>query len=230
MRKTIARELMKKVKDDYAIIASEFDNTRKHGWTDFEVFDGFLKDGIKVLDIGCGNGRLKDYLESKANIEYYGVDNNEKFIEIAKKRNGNFEVGDFLNLPYPDNYFDLVLSVAAFHHIPSDFYRSEALKEVSRVMKPKSTGIFLVWNLFQKKYRKLRRKSLLRFWLSFGKYGLHDLFVPWANKANRYYYAFTKNKLIKTFKDFKVLDLDLTTSKKNYYIIFQADDETKKQG
>ncbi|MFA6528834.1 MAG: class I SAM-dependent methyltransferase, partial [Candidatus Gracilibacteria bacterium] len=170
MKESTAKQLLEKVKSDYTEIAEDFDMTRRCNWQDFSVFDEYLKDGLNVLDIGCGNGRLMDYLKQKAQVDYYGVDNNEKFIEIAKKRAASFKVGDFLSLPYPDSGFDLVLSVAAFHHIPSEEFRLKALHEVARIMKPGTYGIFLVWNLWQRKYFFAFIKSLLRFFVSFGKY------------------------------------------------------------
>ena len=235
MRDTIARELLQKVKQDYAEIAGDFDLTRRGNWEDFKVFDDYLargvtnididfantkSNGLKVLDIGCGNGRLKDYVGDKA--EYFGTDNSKEFVEIAKERGDHFKVGDFLSLPYPDSEFDLVVSVAAFHHLPTKKLQLQALSEVARVMKPDAQGVFLVWNLWQRKYFRLFLKTVLRFLASFGKYGLRDFFVPWAKKTDRYYYAFTKRTLKKVLKKsgFKVQKVSLAPSKKNYYIVF----------
>lgn len=219
MRDSTASELLEKVKQDYSEIAADFDKTRRGDWADFKVFDEYL--GGKMLDIGCGNGRLKDYIGGRG--EYFGVDNNEKFIEIAKKRGGDFKVGDFLSLPYPDEEFDLVLSVATFHHLPSRKLQLEGLSEVARVMKPGARGVFLVWNLWQKKYMRFFFKTVLRFLLSSGKYGLHDFFVPWAKKTDRYYHAFTQRELKRLFKksSLKVEKLSLTPSRKNFYIVFK---------
>ncbi|PIX02803.1 SAM-dependent methyltransferase, partial [bacterium (Candidatus Gribaldobacteria) CG_4_8_14_3_um_filter_42_11] len=41
-----------------------------------------VKDGDKVLDVGCGNGRLVKAFENKK-ISYLGVDNSEKLIKLA---------------------------------------------------------------------------------------------------------------------------------------------------
>lgn len=215
MKDSTASELLHKVKMDYAEIANDFDMTRKGNWKDFEVFDPYLEKGMKVLDIGCGNWRLKDYFGDK--VEYFGCDNNEKFIEIANERGDHFKVGDFLDLPYPDNHFDLVVSVAAFHHIPSVKLRKKALKEVKRVMKNDATSVFLVWNLWQKKYLKVIFRSCLRFIATSGKYSLCDFFVPWGKKVKRYYHAFTKRELRRLFKS----EVGLTKSRKNFYIVFK---------
>ena len=48
-----------------------------------------------ILDVGCGFGDLCRFLEKKKlNVKYHGVDINQDFIDVAKKRNpnGKFEV------------------------------------------------------------------------------------------------------------------------------------------
>ncbi|EKD48271.1 MAG: methyltransferase type 11 [uncultured bacterium] len=226
MKDSTARELLNKVKYDYSNIAVDFDATRRCGWQDFEIFDKYLIENISVLDIGCGNGRLKEYLDKKTFVKYRGADNNQKFIDIAKRKGDFFDIGDFLSLPYPDSSFDLALSIAAFHHIPSRKLRLDALHEVKRIMKDGGRGVFLVWNLWQVRYFGLFMRVLLRFIFRFGKYGFCDFFVPWKATSgiviNRYYYAFSRRELEKLFTDagFKVEKVGLTPSGNNYFVSF----------
>lgn len=74
-------------------------------------------DGKSILDIGCGMGDILPYIYSKApNFEYLGVDRNEDFINIAKKRyeGHNFRVFD----PFKENLgqtFDVVILCGAMN-------------------------------------------------------------------------------------------------------------------
>ncbi|KKK69936.1 hypothetical protein LCGC14_2929040, partial [marine sediment metagenome] len=40
----------------------------------FEYFNKFIKDGDFLLDVGCRDGALREYLKDKKKINYYGID------------------------------------------------------------------------------------------------------------------------------------------------------------
>jgi Methylase involved in ubiquinone/menaquinone biosynthesis len=146
-----ARDLLKKTKEDYDSIAQDFSRTRQSFWKELEMLKDYVKEGEKVLDIGCGNGRLFQILKDK-NIEYTGIDFSKNLIELAKKKypEGNFLVANALNLPFKENTFDKVFLIAVLHHIPSKELRSQVLKEAKRVLKPQGLLILTVWNLGKK--------------------------------------------------------------------------------
>jgi len=112
------------------LIAEDFSRTRRYLWPDFQSLAEYIKPQDKVLDLGCGNGRLIELLGDKE-IDYLGVDNVQNFIEIAKKKYPaySFQVADALSLPFADNSFDKVCSIAVLHHIPSEELRLKFLEE-----------------------------------------------------------------------------------------------------
>lgn len=105
MNKQKMQKILEQTKGFYNEIASDFSDTRGHWWRGFGDFARYVKPGDKVLDIGCGNGRMAEiFADSK--IEYLGIDNSEELIKIARERfKGKpwvkFEVGDILDFIPP---------------------------------------------------------------------------------------------------------------------------------
>lgn len=211
MKAKTAKELLKKVEEDYSKIAPEFDETRKFLWPEFEFFKKHLKNNLTILDFGCGNGRLYELFE---NINYIGIDNNKEFIRLAQKNypSAKFVLGDLIEMP-PTYQADLIFSIAAFHHVPSLALRKKSIQILKQNLKQDGLLILTVWNLFQKKYFKYILKSIFNFLIKFGKYDWNDTFIPWGKSGiKRYYHAFTPNELKKLFKNnsFEILEMFYT--------------------
>lgn len=121
--------------------AAESNNLRNDWICDKNVSDKqcldlilpYLKPGT-ILDLGCGIGRL---------TQGYGTDISPKMLEIAMKLHPDNEyvLGDGHNLPYPDETFDNIFSMAMFQHTPNKT-KQTYIKEVYRVLKP--GGVFRV--------------------------------------------------------------------------------------
>ncbi len=100
-----------------------------------------IKAGSRVLDVGCGQGRSLDFL-ARATFpgEVYAIDIEEIQVAAAEKldRESNLKntfvtVGNALELPFEDEFFDLVHFNVTLAHIPDTL---KALAEVKRVLKP----------------------------------------------------------------------------------------------
>jgi len=196
MEREYAEYLLKKTKEDYNLIAEDFSRTRWDIWPEFKIFRDFITEGDKILDVGCGNGRLLEILKDKK-INYTGVDISEKLVEVAKKRypQNSFLVADNLNLPFLDNNFDKVFSVAVLHTIPSQSLRKKAIFELKRVLKPEGLLFITVWDMWRKDtFPLLLKHSFLKL-IGKSKLDFGDAFVPWSNKTKRFYHFFTKKEL-----------------------------------
>lgn len=98
--------------------------------------------GEKVLDVGCGTGRLTfGATEQAPAAELHGIDASPEMIEVArrkargKKADIDFRIAVIEDLPFADGEFDLVLSGFMLHHLPDDVKKS-GIAEVARVLKP----------------------------------------------------------------------------------------------
>lgn len=100
-----------------------------------------IKAGDYVLDVGCGVGATPVYLAKTIGCRVMGVDILPRMLDHARdlaEKNGvsnitKFKTADAQELPFPDNYFDTVIteSVTAF---PED--KQRAVNEYARVLKP----------------------------------------------------------------------------------------------
>lgn len=142
----LVREVARKFDKEF------FDGDRDYGyggfvynpkyWTDVvKDFSNFyeLKNGSKILDVGCAKGfMLYDFKKLNKEFNVYGVDISNYAIEHSLEEVKNsLKVADARYLPFPDDYFDLVISINTVHNLDIEGC-SDALREIQRVTKKNS--------------------------------------------------------------------------------------------
>ena len=118
------------------------------GNIDIYLFDqiqkGRFAPEMKILDAGCGGGRNIIYF-MREGFNVFAVDQNPEAIEqvkyISKVLNTNLPTENFQfslieKMPFPDNYFDWIISNAVLHFAESNKQFYEMLNEMWRVLKP----------------------------------------------------------------------------------------------
>jgi 2-polyprenyl-3-methyl-5-hydroxy-6-metoxy-1,4-benzoquinol methylase len=123
---------------DLGLIASPKRRWWNHYWTMYSVFQNMHLVGKSVLVDGCGFGN--DALSLAAmGASVWGNDLSPESVDIARRRAEklgmtavNFDVSPCENLPYADNFFDVIVFVDILHHV--DIPR--AIAEAKRVLKP----------------------------------------------------------------------------------------------
>lgn len=107
---------------------------------------------VRVLDIGCGNGRNSIFLAKEFNAKGLGFDISKEAVVLAKKAMGknppfSFVPGDIASpLPAEDGTIGLVLDLMVSHCL-ADKERELYLKELVRVLEP---GGVVLWKSFLK--------------------------------------------------------------------------------
>lgn len=144
--------------DGYDLYADSYER-------DYEYLNSFENDvlfkllgkpeGQKVLDAGCGTGRLIRFIRDNGG-KVTGCDVSERMLGIARKRfpDAEFEQAGIERLPFTDGSFDLVIATFVIVHLKD---LNKAFAEVYRVLR--DGGTFIFTNINQRKAPKLELKN-----------------------------------------------------------------------
>ncbi|HNV97684.1 MAG TPA: class I SAM-dependent methyltransferase [bacterium] len=144
------------------------------------------KNGLKILDAGCGDGFFEYSVNNKNHI--FGVDYSEKAIEFAKIFNNSSTSKEFFcqsieTTNFPDNYFDVVVNLAVFEHIEPEKCQN-VLEEFGRVLKSDGELIMAI----PTKNLSIPKKHYRHF-----DYNEIELILKEKNfSIKNYYYVFNK--------------------------------------
>jgi 2-polyprenyl-3-methyl-5-hydroxy-6-metoxy-1,4-benzoquinol methylase len=161
----------------YESFASEFDSKMNMYDTNKRIeiiYNDFLGNedlkNKKVLDAGCGTGWFsKAAAERGAAVTSMDLGEN-LLAEVAKKCKSERVVGSILEIPFPENTFDFVVSSEVIEHTPDPY---KALHEIYRVLKPGGTMVlstpnkFWYWSLWIAEKLNLRPYQGLENWSGF---------------------------------------------------------------
>lgn len=94
-----------------------------------------LTSGTILLEIGIGTGLLTEKIPE--GVVIFGIDLSEKMMEKAREKNLPIKltVGSFLDIPFPDQFFQRIVSTFAFHHLTPE-EKILAFREMDRVLQP----------------------------------------------------------------------------------------------
>jgi tRNA (uracil-5-)-methyltransferase TRM9 len=152
----------------YEIVADSFSSTRQQPWVGWEKAWQHIssisrdKDTLRVLDLGCGNGRFADFClqNFSGTLQYFGIDQNEKLLQEARRKyqsddehSFTFQQIDIISkflqnqpLVAKDTLsFDLIVSFGVLHHIPSIELRQRFFQQVADLLTPEARAIVSCW-------------------------------------------------------------------------------------
>jgi len=167
---------------------------KKFGTSRSEMNKKILR-GLKIeniLEVGCNTGNQLSLLQSQRYKNLYGIEVYDPAVESAKKQTKNINIiqGSAFDLPFKDNYFDLVFTSGLLIHInPKDIEKT--MREIHRVSKK------YIWGLeyFSDKRETIKYRGYKnRLWKAdFAK--VYQNFIPSLKllKEERYKYLADEN-------------------------------------
>lgn len=162
MDDTTARQLADINAAFYARRAADFSATREGPWPGWrrlhELLDSEgLPTAARVLDVGCGNGRLGRFLaEARPSLRYTGLDRCRELVAIARAAGGLGAEPEFLEADLVGDdpattlgarHFDLIACFGLLHHVPGRARRQALLATLLAHLAPGGMLAVTCWRL-----------------------------------------------------------------------------------
>lgn len=139
-----------KLADKYDEQHQKFRNYKKEFNDIIEFLSLKNTNELTIIDLGCGTGAISIYAAGRFK-KVYGVDISDVMINQAKKKlqnknvdNVKFIKSGFLSYNHQSDPVDLLITKAAFHHLP-DFWKQIALLKMNEMIKHK--GILYIFDI-----------------------------------------------------------------------------------
>jgi SAM-dependent methyltransferase len=162
------------------------ENLGQHGFADIPQLQMMLEkvridENSSVLDIGCGNGKIAEYISDATGAHVTGIDYIPEAVETARKRTASkserlrFQIGDIENPVEAEKSFDLILSIDSMYFNDSDillaawkkllkpdgqmaiFYLSLDSNDISEALEKHSLS-FIVYDLSREHWTHMQLK------------------------------------------------------------------------
>ncbi len=209
MTEKTLQQLLQLNKDFYSKNAESFSSTRQYYWRGWEkAWKEILKINPhpkQILDAGCGNGRFLDFLQDRhSSFDYLGIDNSLELIQtresgkqekiamnsnLLKDNSINFQVVDLSRNFVLSKKFDLITTIAVFHHIPTRQLRLNLLNNLQKSLTKNGVLLITFWEF-------LDDSSLNKKIIPWEKINLksedveeHDYLLDWKGDSNNLRYC-----------------------------------------
>ena len=201
MDATLVSQLLKLNRDFYALFAAEFSATRAAPWPGFARLLPYLPDGCRVLDLGCGNGRLARFLDGhRRDIVYLGLDFSPRLLALAREATAHLKgvTADFRLADLGDRdwvkavqsqRFDAVVALAVLQHLPSFDLRLRTVRQAAALLLPGGLLILSNWQFTD--VERLRKKIVpwSRIGIDPGDLEQGDYLLAWRSGGLGYRYC-----------------------------------------
>lgn len=141
----------------YETVAADFDATRQKPWLGWRQLVPYLSAGMRVLDVGCGNGRFGMFVAENLQgaFSYVGLDNSAALLKRARAALGHMDahllIHDVVTAPLGDDLgrFDLVVLFGVLHHVPGAAQRLDLMRRLAQCVQPGGWLVFSEWRFYE---------------------------------------------------------------------------------
>lgn len=194
MQPEVVQKLLDLNQTFYDSFASTFSRTRKPINPGFdELMTAVPAGATSMLDVACGNGRFGEYYLQKGLIQTYtGVDFSVELLKIAQELTGG--TVQQRDLTQPDaladlGQYDLVVCLAALHHIPGQETRRQLLCNMRDCLAENGRIFLSTWQFMDSERQQRKVRDWAEMGLSDADVDANDYLLTWQSGGFSYRYA-----------------------------------------
>lgn len=205
VRLSVQKQLLKMNQEFYRTVAAEFDRTRQGlpvGMLALaQLLHEQLSQPIRLLDVGCGNGRFARALVARElRGSYTGLDADRQLLDLAAVQTGalpglrcQFVQADLADPGWDSRLdpggYDVVVALAVLHHLPGEALRQQVTAQLAGLLAPRGLLALSTWQFLSSERLAARTVD----WSTVGLNGQDvepgDAVLPWEQGTHALRYV-----------------------------------------
>lgn len=190
----------------YEEFADPFAESRGLGQPGMRRALDFLPATGRLLDVGCGNGRLAHVLETADRaVDYLGIDSSARLLEIARRQSASLRSvqAEFLEIDItksnwssilPGGRFQAIAMLAVLHHLPGWQSRCDVLVTLRELLSADGSIVVSVWQFMNEARLKRKVVPWSAIGLSEGQVEPGDVLLDWQRGGSGLRYCHLVNE------------------------------------
>jgi SAM-dependent methyltransferase len=197
----LVQQLIDINREFYTAFASAFAESRSLAQPSLHRLLAYVPPGGRVLDVGCGHGRVAHLLDrDRPGASYLGLDFSARLVRLAQEETASltkvkvaFDVADLTEPGWSERLgdcrFDTILLLAVLHHIPAYQNRLEVLNTLGDHLRPSGRLVVSAWQFTTNP--RMRRKIVSWDRVAIDPAGLEpgDYLLDWKRGGVGYRYC-----------------------------------------